>query len=69
MLTFPAYITAMNCAEVLPVLNDLMSSEITSEVSAKQIKFVDPFSLCLLAACCDQLQQQDKQLKVRDLSP
>lgn len=69
MLVFPPFITAKNCDKLLPVLDDVIASEVdTIAVTAKHTKFVDPFSLCLLAACCDKLQQHDRHLNVLDLS-
>lgn len=70
MLVFPSFITAKNCDKLLPVLDNVISSDSEAiSVTAKNTKFVDPFSLCLLAACCDKLQQQDRHLKILDLSP
>ncbi len=70
MLAFPSFITAKNCEKLLPVLDNVISSDAEAvAVTAKNTKFVDPFSLCLLAACCDKLQQQDRHLKIQDLSP
>lgn len=70
MLVFPSFITAKNCDKLLPVLDSVISSDADAiAVTAKHTKFVDPFSLCLLAACCDKLQQQDRHLNILDLSP
>lgn len=70
MLVFPSFITAKNCDKLLPVLDSIISSDVdTVAVTARHTKFVDPFSLCLLAACCDKLQRQDRHLDILDLSP
>lgn len=70
MLIFPSFITAKNCDKLLPILDSVISSDTdTIAVTAKHTKFVDPFSLCLLAACCDKLQQQDRHLNILELSP
>lgn len=70
MLAFPSFITAKNCDKLLPVLDNVISSDTdVIAVTARYTKFVDPFSLCLLAACCDKLQRQDRHLDILDLSP
>lgn len=69
MLEFPSHVTAKNCDKLLPILDNVISSDTdTIEVTARNTKFVDPFSLCLLAACCDRLQQQGRHLKIQELS-
>lgn len=71
MIKFPSYITARNVHELFPLLcaiNTRRNVEAV-EIDAGSIQFVDPFGLCLLAACCDKLKQQNSRLKIVNLAP
>lgn len=46
-----------------------LSEAITPVVDAKNLRFVDPFGICLLGATFHKLQRQGKQVNVIGLSP
>lgn len=65
-LKLPKHISAQNIHKVLPLL-DLVVEDSKYWLNADAFEFVDPFGLCILAACCDKLQQQDRELPIRNL--
>lgn len=69
--TFPKYITAKHPSQTLDVFQQIKELSYESslvKVSAEQLRFVDPFGLCLLSAFCGKLRESGVELELCGLN-
>lgn len=68
MYNLPAFIMVSKAVDILRLCNALLLEKHNSiECDASNLKFVDPFGMCLLASTCHKLSLRNKRVNIQNI--